>query len=55
MENEEKYLDSDVQIEHIMPKDSADYASYGMSLDEYQIYLKRLGNLTLLEKGGLQE
>lgn len=46
----EKYLDSDVQIEHIMPKDSTDYASYGMSLDEYQIYLRRLGNLTLLEK-----
>lgn len=48
----EKYVASDVPIEHIMPQDlktEEEFASYDMNEDEYNIYKRKYGNLTLLE------
>lgn len=38
-----------IEIEHIMPQTCDDKAMYGVTEEEYDIYLHRLGNLTLLE------
>ena len=47
----EDYMKSAYEIEHIMPVNCNDIASYGMSSQEDYDYQKnRLGNLTLLEK-----
>lgn len=43
------YVQSTVEIEHIMPQTCPDMVQYGMSAEEFPIYLNRLGNLTLLE------
>ncbi len=43
------YVQSTVEIEHIMPQTCYDKAQYGLSEEEYPVYLNRLGNLTLLE------
>lgn len=43
------YLDTGVEIEHIMPKTCYDKSTYGLTDDEFGIYLNRMGNLTLLE------
>lgn len=47
----EGYLDSSVHIEHILPQNpSFDVATVFDKPDEYNLYVARLGNLTLLEK-----
>lgn len=43
------YVPSTVEIEHIMPQTCPDMAQYGMTAEEFPVYLNRLGNLTLLE------
>ncbi len=43
------YVQSTVEIEHIMPQTCPDKAQYGLTEEEYPVYLNRLGNLTLLE------
>lgn len=43
------YTQSSVEIEHIMPQTCKDKSAYGVSEEEFPIYLNRLGNLTLLE------
>ena len=43
------YVQSTVEIEHIMPQTCYDKGQYGLSEEEYPVYLNRLGNLTLLE------
>lgn len=43
------YVQSTVEIEHIMPQTCCDKGQYGLSEEEYPVYLNRLGNLTLLE------
>ncbi len=43
------YMQSGIEIEHIMPRTCADKAAYGMSEEDFPIYINRLGNLTLLE------
>lgn len=43
------YVDSSIEIEHIMPQTCKDIEDYGMTPEEYEIYINRLGNLTLLE------
>ena len=44
-----RYIDYSVEIEHIMPQTCTDIASYGMTQEEFDAYINRLGNLTLLE------
>ena len=43
------YIDSSIEIEHIMPQTCKNVEAYGMTSDDYEIYINRLGNLTLLE------
>ena len=43
------YTRSTVEIEHIMPQTCSDKSMYGMTDEEYEVYISRLGNLTLLE------
>lgn len=43
------YMQTAVEIEHIMPQTCADKSVYGMNEEEFPIYINRLGNLTLLE------
>ena len=43
------YTDTVVEIEHIMPQTCNDKAAYGVTDDEFSVYINRLGNLTLLE------
>lgn len=43
------YMDSHVEIEHIMPQTCVDKSIYGMDDAQFVLYLNRLGNLTLLE------
>jgi len=43
------YMDSGVEIEHIMPQTCYDKTSYGVNDEEYSSLINRLGNLTLLE------
>jgi len=43
------YVQSTVEIEHIMPQTCPDKSQYGMTEEEFSVYLNRLGNLTLLE------
>lgn len=43
------YVQYTVEIEHIMPQTCYDKAQYGLTEDEYPVYLNRLGNLALLE------
>ena len=44
-----QYIDSAVEIEHIMPQTCDDKSAYNITDEEYEVYLNRLGNLTLLE------
>lgn len=43
------YMASGVEIEHIMPVKCDDKAAYGLTSEEFDQYINRLGNLTLLE------
>ena len=43
------YIDSAVDIEHIMPQTCDDKSAYKITDEEYDLYINRLGNLTLLE------
>lgn len=43
------YMDSHVEIEHIMPKSCLNKSAYGMDEESFEVYLSKLGNLTLLE------
>ena len=43
------YTETAVEIEHIMPQTCNNKAAYGVTDDEYNVYINRLGNLTLLE------
>lgn len=43
------YVDSGVEIEHIMPQTCYDKAAYDVNDEEYELLLNRLGNLALLE------
>lgn len=43
------YIDSGVEIEHIMPQTCYDKAAYGVTDEEYDLLLNRIGNLSLLE------
>lgn len=43
------YMDSGVEIEHIMPQTCYDKSAYGVNDEEYDMLLNRLGNLALLE------
>lgn len=43
------YIDYSVEIEHIMPQTCTDIEAYGMAPEEFDAYINRLGNLTLLE------
>ena len=43
------YVDSGVEIEHIMPQTCHDKSAYGVNDEEYDMLLNRLGNLALLE------
>lgn len=43
------YTKSSIDIEHIMPKTCDNKAEYGMTDEDFDIYINRLGNLTLLE------
>lgn len=43
------YTGPGVEIEHIMPQTCEDKQVYGVSEEEFPVYLNRLGNLTLLE------
>jgi len=43
------YMDSGVEIEHIMPQTCYDKASYGVNNEDFDILINRLGNLALLE------
>ena len=43
------YTETAVEIEHIMPQTCNDRAAYGVTDDEFNVYINRLGNLTLLE------
>ena len=43
------YRENSIEIEHIMPQACNCVADYGMTEDEFEIYVNRLGNLTLLE------
>lgn len=44
------YYDQKNQIEHIMPQTCDDPSAYGLAEGEFDTYIDRLGNLTLLEK-----
>lgn len=49
--NLDQYIDSSVEIEHILPKQPTDEVQDAFDRpDQYAEYLERLGNLTLLEK-----
>ncbi len=43
------YMDTGVEIEHIMPQTCYDKDSYGVNDEEFNLLINRLGNLTLLE------
>lgn len=43
------YTQTAVEIEHIMPQTCDDKAMYEVNEEEFDVYLHRLGNLTLLE------
>ena len=43
------YTESAIEIEHIMPQTCTDKTSYGITDEEFPVYINRLGNLTLLE------
>ena len=43
------YTETAVEIEHIMPQNCKDKSVYGVDDDEFEVYINRLGNLTLLE------
>ena len=43
------YIQSGVEIEHIMPQTCYDKAMYGVTDEDFPIMVDRLGNLTLLE------
>ena len=43
------YMESGIDIEHIMPQTCTDKSEYGMSNEEFDGYINKLGNLTLLE------
>ena len=43
------YTETAVEIEHIMPQTCENKATYNVSDDEFNVYINRLGNLTLLE------
>ena len=43
------YTQSAVEIEHIMPQTCDDKARYSVAEEEFETYINRLGNLTLLE------
>ena len=43
------YTETAVEIEHIMPQTCNDKSAYGVTDDEFSVYINRLGNLTLLE------
>lgn len=43
------YVQSTVEIEHIMPQTCPDKSQYSITEEEFSIYMNRLGNLTLLE------
>lgn len=43
------YTETAVEIEHIMPQACENKATYDVSDDEFNVYINRLGNLTLLE------
>lgn len=43
------YTETAVEIEHIMPQTCKDLSAYGVTDDEFNVYINRLGNLTLLE------
>ncbi len=46
-----KYFDKSVEIEHILPSNPKEYVRNGFDKkDEYDDYISRMGNLTLLEK-----
>lgn len=45
----ESYVQTGVEIEHIMPQACEDPAQYGLSPEEFPVYLNRIGNLALLE------
>lgn len=44
------FLDKKYTLEHIMPQTCNDLQSYDMTAEEYDEYIGRLGNLTILEK-----
>lgn len=46
----DSYYDKKNQIEHIMPQTCDDCSVYGLTEEEFDIYIGRLGNLTLLER-----
>lgn len=43
------YVQTEVEIEHIMPQTCPDKMAYAMSEEDFPVYLNRLGNLSLLE------
>ena len=43
------YVQSTVEIEHIMPQTCPDKSQYSITEEDFSIYMNRLGNLTLLE------
>lgn len=45
----EQYTQTAIEIEHIMPKTCDDKSKYGINDNEFDTYIHRLGNLTLLE------
>ncbi|MBQ5318236.1 MAG: DUF262 domain-containing protein [Oscillospiraceae bacterium] len=45
----EAYIPSAVEIEHIMPQTCPDMSAYDITEEEFNVYINRLGNLTLLE------
>ncbi len=49
VESVSTYMQWSVEIEHIMPQTCPDKSAYGLTEEEFPVYLNRLGNLTLLE------
>jgi len=47
--NLSSYMASGIEIEHIMPVKCDDKDMYGLTTEEFEQYINRLGNLTLLE------
>jgi len=49
VEELEQYTQTAVEIEHIMPQNCPNKNEYEISDEEFEVYINRLGNLTLLE------